>query len=233
MMNFLNKLKSYISFESERDIYPETFQQELNYQCGRVLTFASLMTLSWLPYIPIDMQLYPSEPLIVVLRICFPVIGLMFVTASICYLDLESGLLRMASAGHPPVTVLRKNGNLDLFKPKGKMINDIMPADYLDTETMLGQHDKVILYTDGITEAFSKTGEMFGDERLNELLKANRKKSPEALCELIIAQLKAFTGSDNFEDDITMLATEYYHTEKGSADIPDVILVQRAGKHAD
>jgi PAS domain S-box-containing protein len=57
--------------------YPSTFQQELNDQCGRIIFFAALIaTFAWLPYIPIDRQLYPGEPLIVALRIGLSLVGL-------------------------------------------------------------------------------------------------------------------------------------------------------------
>lgn len=64
-------------FENEREEYPPTFGQELNYQCGRILFFASLLTMvAWLPYIPLDRQLHPEEPLIPVIRIGMSVISL-------------------------------------------------------------------------------------------------------------------------------------------------------------
>ena len=68
MLNF--KLKD------NRTSYPETFKQELNYQCGKILTFASLITLLWLTYIPIDLQLHPDKSIIIAIRIGFPVFGL-------------------------------------------------------------------------------------------------------------------------------------------------------------
>jgi hypothetical protein len=67
----------YIKLEDDRTTFPETFKQELNYQSSRILTFASLITLSWLTYIPIDMQLHPDKPVIVAFRIGFPLVGLL------------------------------------------------------------------------------------------------------------------------------------------------------------
>ncbi len=56
--------------------YPETFHEELNDQCGRIILFAAVIfTFSWLPYIPIDRQLYPGEPLIVALRVGLSLVG--------------------------------------------------------------------------------------------------------------------------------------------------------------
>jgi PAS domain S-box-containing protein len=56
--------------------YPETFHEELNDQCGRIIIFAALIfTFAWLPYIPIDRQIYPGEPLIVALRVGLSLVG--------------------------------------------------------------------------------------------------------------------------------------------------------------
>ena len=74
-MSVIKKFLSKIWLVDNRTSYPETFDQELNYQCGRILTFASLITLSWLTYIPIDLQLHPDKPLIVAMRIGFPIFG--------------------------------------------------------------------------------------------------------------------------------------------------------------
>lgn len=59
------------------DEHPATFREELNDQCGRILFFVALIsTFAWLPYIPIDRQLYPGEPLIVVFRAGLTAVGL-------------------------------------------------------------------------------------------------------------------------------------------------------------
>lgn len=75
-MSLIETILRKIWLKDDRTTYPETFEQELNFQCGRMLTFASLITLSWLTYIPIDLQLHPDKPLIIAIRIGFPVFGL-------------------------------------------------------------------------------------------------------------------------------------------------------------
>jgi class 3 adenylate cyclase len=75
--NLLEKLSLPIAFEDERAEYPPTFSEELNYQCGRILFFASLITaVAWLPYLSIDSQLHPEEPLLPWLRIGLSAVGL-------------------------------------------------------------------------------------------------------------------------------------------------------------
>lgn len=454
IIQFLKRLILGLRFEGERESYPETFRQELNYQCGRVLNFAGIITFGWLPYIPIDLALHPGEPLILVLRVCFPIMGVTllflrrmnyfrlrslyllafygaymavstavltgltggdpayvggyifiitilalapvrrrhaygilvvslaafftvglakgmrfdtpraryslndvlaaavvasmfifildsirymswkksktiewnrgiildqkdqlenqinlagelqkkllplrlpevenasvmfayrpmmgvggdfvdihyswdsrglglficdvsghgvaaafissmvkmalsgwkdhlerpdkmlqhlynslsgkmgthFVTASICYIDLGSGLLSIAGAGHPPAIVVREDGRMEFFKPRGKIINDMMPPNYDVVETRLGRRDKIILYTDGITECFDESDAMFGEDAFIRLVMNNRELQPGDLCSKIMEELRDFVGKGSFKDDITLLVTEY------------------------
>ncbi len=77
MIDILKKILRAINPKPEgEDEYRDTFRKELNYQSGRVMTFACISTLSWLGYIPVDRSLFPDEPLIVALRVLFPVMGM-------------------------------------------------------------------------------------------------------------------------------------------------------------
>lgn len=72
----LARLRLLLVFEDERVKYPASFREELNYQCGRILFYASLITIvAWLPYIPLDSQLHPEEPLLPILRLGLSVVG--------------------------------------------------------------------------------------------------------------------------------------------------------------
>jgi len=90
--------------------YPETFHEELNNQCGRIIFVAALLaTFAWLPYILIDRQLYPGEPLVVALRIGLSLVGitalflqglkrfhhynLLFLIIIAAYLEIATGLI--------------------------------------------------------------------------------------------------------------------------------------------
>jgi hypothetical protein len=93
-LNLISRLFSYINLDDGRKSFPETFRRELNYQSSRILTFASVITLSWLTYIPIDMAIHPDKPLLVAFRLAFPVVGLiLFCTRFIKPLREKSLLL--------------------------------------------------------------------------------------------------------------------------------------------
>ncbi|MGV8058625.1 MAG: adenylate/guanylate cyclase domain-containing protein [Smithellaceae bacterium] len=81
MRNLLKRLRLSLVFADERAEYPLTFSKELNFQCGRILFFASLITtVAWLPYLSIDSQLHPEEPLLPLLRIGLSIVsGIIFI----------------------------------------------------------------------------------------------------------------------------------------------------------
>ena len=169
---------------------------------------------------------HPSDMLVRLYGALTGKMGAHFVTASICYLDLNTGLLRIAGAGHPPAMVARTGGELEFFRPRGKIINDIMPPDYSVTETRLGRGDKLILYTDGITECFGENRNMFGEEEFIALLRGNRELPPGDLCARIMEALRVFVGKGSFKDDITLLVTEF------TADVAEEAAVAEEGSIA-
>ncbi len=116
--NMLARLRLLFAFESERAEYPPTFSKELNYQCGRVLFFASLITsVAWLPYLSLDSQLHPEEPLLPLLRIGlsivsitifllymtgrFPGSNLLFLNIIGAYLAISCGLITALTKADP------------------------------------------------------------------------------------------------------------------------------------
>jgi serine phosphatase RsbU (regulator of sigma subunit) len=117
LMRFIKKLLTKIWLTDNRTSYPETFKQELDFQCGRMLTFASLITFSWLTYIPIDIQLHPDKPLIIAIRIGFPIFGislylsrftkalkdqnLLLLTIYGAYMAISNAVLTGLTAGDP------------------------------------------------------------------------------------------------------------------------------------
>ncbi len=110
-------------------------------------------------------------------------------------LDLDRGTLRFVSAGHePPVFWHPGGGPASLLGSGGIVLGAIPDACYDEVETRLEQGDWIALYTDGITEARSPAGEMFGQERLLELLAAAQTQTQSADC-LAARSTAPYTGS--------------------------------------
>lgn len=114
----LERVRLSAVFESERADYPPTFSKELNYQCGRILFYGSIITtFAWLPYIPLDSQLHPDEPLLPILRIGlsvlsaiifilhesrrFPGCNLLFLNIIGAYLAISCGLITALTKADP------------------------------------------------------------------------------------------------------------------------------------
>jgi serine phosphatase RsbU (regulator of sigma subunit) len=133
-----------------------------------------------------------------------------FISATVCHIDIETGKLTTAKAGHTPTIIVRKNGNVEILNPKGRVINRFMKPNYVETETRLFRGDKIILYTDGITEAFDSERRIFGEESFLELIHAHSSLPPGMLCDSILDAISKFTGTTaSSNDDITILTIEY------------------------
>ncbi len=139
-------------------------------------------------------------------------LGSNFVTVSICFVDLKAGMVRFAGAGHPPALIVRNGGDIEFIKPHGKIINGLMNPVFETLETSLREKDKIILYTDGITECFNKKNEMFGEDAFLKLLQELHDEMPSKMCEKIMQHMHNFVGTNSYQDDITLLVMDYGNT---------------------
>ncbi|MCP4137483.1 MAG: AAA family ATPase [bacterium] len=156
----------------------------------------------------------PARALEVIREPLIKNIGENFITACICSLDLNTGELVFASAGHVPLAVLRKGRTVELFQTEGRMIYNLFEPNYSEKRIQLNPGDKLILYTDGITEALSPGNVMLGaddDDKFRDWLRRNTdpSRSPVEICQSIYDGVIEYTGNENFADDFTVLVTEY------------------------
>jgi len=137
-------------------------------------------------------------------------LGNKFISAFVCHLDLNSGLLTASNSGHPPAIIIKQNRAIDLLEIKGRVIADFLEPNNVDKRYQLQDGDKIILYTDGITELRNGEGDFFGEKRFYNALKENGNFAPKILCQNIIKTLEDFSGKGNvFDDDIAIIALEY------------------------
>ena len=80
---------------------------------------------------------------------------------------------------------------------------------YKDEKIVLNKGDKLFLYTDGVTEAFSKDDEQFGDKRLSDVLNKSSSKSIDKTLQNVKHSIEIFTKDCEQSDDITMLLLEF------------------------
>ncbi len=134
----------------------------------------------------------------------------MFVTVWMGVLEISSGRLTAANAGHEFPMLKRAGGCFELVKDKhGFVIGGMEGLNYKEYEIMLGAGDKLFLYTDGVPEATNAKNELFGTDRMLNALNRNVDAGPEQILKIMRDDVDKFAeGAEQF-DDITMLCMEY------------------------
>lgn len=134
----------------------------------------------------------------------------MFVTAWMACLNVRTGLLSFANAGHNPPLLRRRDGSIEYLKTKpGLVLAGMEGIRYRKNELRLEPGDMLYLYTDGVTEATDARSRLYGEERLLSALRANGASDVAAVCRAVKADVDAFVGEAEQFDDITMLCLEY------------------------
>ena len=134
----------------------------------------------------------------------------MFASACYVYLDLDRRRLTLAGAGHPAPIVLSSNGRA--FQPAiprtpalGLMENTL----FRESEIRLENGMKLMLFTDGLTEAQDATGDELGAPRVMEFLQERNPQSIREMLDISLAGVHQFTGSVQQDDDICLLGVEF------------------------
>ena len=134
----------------------------------------------------------------------------MFVTVWLGILEISTGRLVYANAGHEYPAVCRRGGSFELEKGKhGFVIGGLEGMRYQDEELLLVAGDKLFLYTDGLPEAADSENRMYSAERMIEALNAHREASPQIILESMQQSVDDFVGDAPQFDDLTMLCFEY------------------------
>lgn len=134
----------------------------------------------------------------------------MFVTVWMGILDLRTGALQYANAGHNPPMLRRAGGSFEpLNTPGGLVLGGMEGIAYQAQTLSLQPGDMLYLYTDGVTEATDASGALFGTQRLKNALDEMIGNDVEALCTSVGAHIDRFVGNASQFDDITMLSMLY------------------------
>ena len=134
----------------------------------------------------------------------------MFVTVWLGILELSTGKLTAANAGHEFPAIRKPNGDFELFKDKhGFVIGGMDGVRYKEYELQLEPGSKLFVYTDGVAEATSAEKELFGTERMVEALNADPQAAPQEILKNVRASVDGFVKEAEQFDDLTMLCMEY------------------------
>lgn len=141
--------------------------------------------------------------------LCRRVVESRFVTIAYLILD-PNGALRSSSAGHLPACVVTRDGAARFLDKGGLLAGAFENASYEEETVPLRSGDTVLLYSDGLSDAESASGERFGDDRLREtLLAAAGADSPEGVLDQVLHTVQGFAGEQPPADDITLLVVRY------------------------
>lgn len=134
----------------------------------------------------------------------------MFVTVWLGILDLKTGNLKAANAGHEYPVVTRDGVGFELVKDKhGFVIGGMEGVRYKEYELTLKPGEELFLYTDGVPEATNANKELYGTERMINILNRHPTLSPQEVLQEVQADVDRFVGNAPQFDDLTMLCIRY------------------------
>ena len=130
----------------------------------------------------------------------------LFVTVFYCVFDPTTGVLRYANGGHNPPYLRRADGSVEALNGAAGLVLGAMPdVEFPDHTVPLRPGDRVVLYTDGVTEACNPADEAYGTERLIAEVQAYGDGRAAAMVERICHSVANFAGSTAQSDDITLI----------------------------
>ena len=126
--------------------------------------------------------------------------------ATFCYAHVDPASRRIvySNAGHNPPLLIHQNGTVAQLTEGGMVLGIFPDSAYAQAALRMASGDRLVFYTDGITEARNTEGDEYGEERLTEAALGVRTLSPEAMKDALLADVNAFTGG-RFEDDATLI----------------------------
>ena len=142
--------------------------------------------------------------------ICFNNPYGMFVTVWLGILEISTGKMSAANAGHEYPVVMRKGEDYELVKDKhGLFVGGLKGSTYTEYDLKLEPGTRLFVYTDGVPEAKNSNKEMFGVKRMVEVLNKDKSAGPEQVIKNIRSAVDDFVGGAEQFDDLTMLCIEY------------------------
>jgi sigma-B regulation protein RsbU (phosphoserine phosphatase) len=130
-----------------------------------------------------------------------------FITCFYGLLDVRRRVLQFTNAGHNPPMLVRGNGEVHRLAAGGRVLGAFADSIYSPGEISLRAGDRLLLFTDGVTEVRNASGEEFGEARLRELLAREHHRGAADLQQTVIDQVSEFCGGQ-FQDDAALMVVE-------------------------
>ena len=139
----------------------------------------------------------------------------MFVTVWLGILEISTGLLACANAGHEYPALRKKDASFGLIKDRhGFVVGGMEGVRYREYTLQMEPGDRLFVYTDGVPEAADASEEMFGTDRMIKALNTCGQGSPEEILRAVRSAVDAFAGDAEQFDDLTMMCLEYRGPEE-------------------
>jgi len=128
-----------------------------------------------------------------------------FATLWFCRIETGSGLFTYTSAGHNPALLVRSDGSSEWLDVRGIALGLVRQADYPVGAGRLLPGDILVIYSDGITEAFNPAGDEYGEQRMLDLIQRNRSTSAQDILNTLFEDVTDFAGTAPQHDDMTAI----------------------------
>jgi sigma-B regulation protein RsbU (phosphoserine phosphatase) len=128
-----------------------------------------------------------------------------FITLFIGVWEPEKGMFHYINAGHNPPIMLNSNDEVKFLESTGLLLGVLENQKYERVKFALEDNTLILIYSDGLEELMNQKQELFGQERITELLKLNKEKSSKEIVKKIMQSAEEFAGGKSFQDDLTMI----------------------------
>lgn len=134
----------------------------------------------------------------------------LFATVWLGILNIKTGVLTYSSAGHNPPLFAKKDGKYEYMETNHDfVVAGASGMDYKRYTVQMQPGDRILLYTDGVTENQNEKEELYGDDRLRDFLNGNLNRSSKETVEMLGEELTGYMGEASQFDDITICALEF------------------------
>ena len=143
--------------------------------------------------------------------LCNESVSSMFVTVFYGIMNMKTGYLDYANAGHNPPYLFKNDGSILKVKSAGNtVLGCFEDLPFATRSVRLEPNDGIVLFTDGVTEAFDRDENIYGDERLQNLISSLRNLTANLVINTIIEDVNMFARGMAQADDITLLSLKYF-----------------------
>ncbi|WP_254054563.1 PP2C family protein-serine/threonine phosphatase [Roseovarius sp. EL26] len=132
-----------------------------------------------------------------------------YFTLLLADVDLSTGRVVFAQAGHPCPALQTANGQVEMKGTGGLPVGLIDGAEYEDTELIMSAGDRLMIHSDGVTECADPKGKILDDAGLSEMLIALRQAKGVSCLESLIWRMSDYAGGKNFADDVSAILLEF------------------------